>query len=87
MHTLADTDVAAFDLHAEGSIARLLPEVVRQSDKPIIGVIDGGRLYDHLRDVLMAEGVPVFPVCDRAVSALAQYIQARLFADVLRGGS
>jgi acyl-CoA synthetase (NDP forming) len=87
MHTLADTDVAAFDLHAEGSIARLLPEVVRQSDKPIIGVIDGGRLYDALRDVLMVEGVPVFPVCDRAVSALAQYIQARLYADVLRGGS
>ncbi|PKN41542.1 MAG: CoA-binding protein [Deltaproteobacteria bacterium HGW-Deltaproteobacteria-18] len=87
MHTLAETDVPAFDLHAEGGIARLLPEVARQSDKPIIGVIDGGRLYDPLRDVLMAGGVPVFPVCDRAVAALAQYIQARLFADVLRGGS
>lgn len=86
MHTLAETDVPAFDLHAEGSIATLLPDVARQSDKPIIGVIDGGRLYDPLRDALMAEGVPVFPVCDRAVSALAQYIQARLYADVLRGG-
>lgn len=87
MHTLAETDVPGFDLRAEGSIAGLLPDVVRQSDKPIIGVIDGGRLYDPLRDVLMAAGVPVFPVCDRAVSALAQYIQARLYADVLRGGS
>jgi acyl-CoA synthetase (NDP forming) len=86
MHTLGDTDVAAFDLAAEGGIARLLPEVARKSDKPIIGVIDGGRLYDPLRDVLMAAGVPVFPVCDRAVAALAQYIQARLYADLLRGG-
>jgi acyl-CoA synthetase (NDP forming) len=86
MHTLAETDVPAFDLRAAESIAKLLPEVVRQSDKPIIGVIDGGRLYDPLRDMLMAEGVPVFPVCDRAVAALAQYIQARLYADVLRGG-
>jgi acyl-CoA synthetase (NDP forming) len=86
MHTLGETDVPAFDLHAEGGIARLLPEVARGSDKPIIGVIDGGRLYDPLRDVLMAEGVPVFPVCDRAVAALAQYIQARLYADLLRGG-
>ena len=86
MHTLAETDIPAFDLHAAGSIARLLPEVARHSDKPIIGVIDGGRLYDPLRDALMAEGVPVFPVCDRAVSALAQYIQARLYADLLRGG-
>lgn len=85
MHTLAQTDIPAFDLNAEASIARLLPEVARQCDKPIIGVIDGGRLYDGLRDKLMAEGVPVFPVCDRAVAALAQYIQARLYADVLRG--
>jgi len=86
MHTLGETDVPAFDLYAEGSIARLLPQVVSQSGKPIIGVIDGGRLYDPLRDVLMAGGVPVFPVCDRAVAALAQYIQARLYADLLRGG-
>ena len=86
MHTLWQTDIPAFDLGAPESIARLLPQVARQSDKPIIGVIDGGRLYDPLRDVLMAEDVPVFPVCDRAVAALAQYIQARLYADVLRGG-
>lgn len=86
MHTLADTAVPAFDLRAEGGIARLLPEVAGQSDKPVIGVIDGGRLYDPLRDALMAAGVPVFPVCDRAVAALAQYIQARLHADMLRGG-
>jgi len=86
MHTLGLTDIPAFDLGAPESIARLLPQVARQSDKPIIGVIDGGRLYDALRDVLMAEDVPVFPVCDRAVAALAQYIQARLYADVLRGG-
>jgi acyl-CoA synthetase (NDP forming) len=85
MHTLGCTDVPAFDLKTEGSIAKLLPEVARQSEKPIIGVIDGGRLYDPLRDALMAGGVPVFPVCDRAVAALAQYIQARLHADMLRG--
>jgi acyl-CoA synthetase (NDP forming) len=86
MHTLAETTIPAFDLRAENGIAQLLPEVARQSEKPIIGVIDGGRLYDPLRDRLMAGGVPVFPVCDRAVAALAQYIQARLHADMLRGG-
>ena len=86
MHTLGETDVPAFDLKAEDGIARLLPDVARQSEKPIVGVIDGGRLYDPLRDALMADGVPVFPVCDRAVAALSQYIQARLYADLLRGG-
>src|SRR5690606_15856935 len=41
MHTLAEASTPAFDLHAESGIARLLPEVARQSDKPVIGVIDG----------------------------------------------
>lgn len=86
MHTLDTTDVPGFDLRAANSIAQLLPEVARQTDTPLVGVIDGGRLYDPLRDILMARGVPVFPVCDRAVAALAQYIQARLYADLLRGG-
>lgn len=53
MHTLAETAIPAFGLSAPESIARLLPEVARESDKPIIGVIDGGRLYDGLRDRLM----------------------------------
>jgi hypothetical protein len=79
--------VPAFDLNAPESIARLLPEVARETDKPIVGVIDGGRLYDGLRDRLMAGGVPVFLVCDRAVAALARYIQARMYADSIRGGS
>ncbi|GAB1408870.1 acetate--CoA ligase family protein [Desulfovibrionales bacterium] len=84
MHTLDATEVPGFDLWAKGGIAQCLPEVVRQTETPIVGVIDGGRLYDPLRDILMARGVPVFPVCDRAVAALAQYVQARLYADMLR---
>jgi len=86
MHTLAETLEPSFDLRAPGSIARLLPEVARETGKPILGVVDGGRLYDGLRDRLTAQGVPVFPVCDRAVAALARYIQARLHAERLRRG-
>lgn len=84
MHTLSGTDVPAFDMTAANGIASLLGSVAAGCDKPILGVIDGGKLYDPLRDVLNACGIPVFPVCDRAVATLAQYIEARLHADALR---
>lgn len=84
MHTLLETTVPAFSMNAENGIVRLLTEVVGQSEKPIIGVIDGGRLYDPLRDAFNANGIPVFPACDRAVAALSLYIEARLYADAVR---
>jgi len=84
MHTLLETDVPAFDMKAESGIVQLLAEVVGRSDKPIVGVIDGGRLYDPMRDALHNSGVPIFPVCDRAVAALSQYIEARLYAESIR---
>jgi hypothetical protein len=37
-----------------------------------------------MRDAFNKSGVPVFPVCDRAVAALSLYIEARLHADTIR---
>ena len=39
-----------------------MPELVEHMDKPVIGVEDGGRLYDPLVDELIAkaEGMAVF---------------------------
>ncbi|HEU6437919.1 MAG TPA: acetate--CoA ligase family protein [Nitratidesulfovibrio sp.] len=87
MHTLAQTDIAGFDMHADDGIIALLSEAVRRSEKPLVAVVDGGNLYTPLREALNAAGIPVFPVCDRAVAALAQYIEARLHADTLRAGA
>ncbi len=87
MHTLLQTSVQAFSMAAENSIVRLIGEVVRRSEVPIIAVVDGGRLYDPLRDALLRQGIPVFPVCDRAVAAVALYIESRLLAERLRVGS
>jgi hypothetical protein len=47
-------------------------------------VVDGGRLYDPLRDALIAGSIPVFNVCDGAVAALSLYIQGRLRANAIR---
>lgn len=84
MHTLAETDVEAFDLAHKQGIATVFTDVVKHTEKPVVCVVDGGRLYDPLRDTLLEHGVPVFSVCDRAVEALSRYIQGRLYAEALR---
>jgi acyl-CoA synthetase (NDP forming) len=71
-------------MDAENGIIPLLTKMAQESEKPVVGVIDGGRLYDPMRDAFNKSGVPVFPVCDRAVAALSLYIEARLHADTIR---
>lgn len=84
MHTLAETDNPAYALHAPEGIASRMAELSQHTEKPLICVADGGTLYAPLRSTLLAAGVPVFPLCDRAVDALAQYIQARLHIENIR---
>ena len=74
-----------YSLDSEQSIAGLLPAIVRESEKPIVAVVDGGKLFDPLVEVLEQAKVPVFRSSDRAVEALALYIQGRLRAEELRG--
>ncbi len=85
MRTLDDTDVPFFDMHQEKSIKNQIIELVNSCDTPIVTVVDGGRLYDPLRDALTDNSVPVFTVCDKAIAALSLYIQGRLHADTIRG--
>lgn len=84
MQTLPHGSRPEESLDSDTGIARLFPELVRKCAKPVIGVVDGGRLYDPLTDRLEQQGVPVFRSCDRAVTALAKYIEGRLYADALR---
>lgn len=84
MHTLAEPTLPAFSMEDPMSIRYKITEVVNDATKPVIAVVDGGRLYDPLRDDLMANNVPVFPVCDRAVATLALYCEARLRLAELR---
>lgn len=86
MHTLDETTVPAFSMDADNSIVPLLSDVVKNSQVPTVAVVDGGRLYDPFRDILLARGIPTFPVCDRAVTSLSLYIESRLYADSVRMG-
>ncbi len=82
--TLDDRCAKPYAMDSEKSIKNLMIVLVAESEKPIVTVIDGGRLYDPLREALIVNGVPVFDVCDRAVAALSLYIQGRLAAQKLR---
>ena len=82
--TLAGDDRSPYDMDAPGSIRQLMIDLVGRTDKPIVTVVDGGRMYNPLRDSLADNGVPVFTTCDRAISALALYIDGRLANELLR---
>ncbi len=73
-----------YDMHDASSTVQLMPPLVAANTKPLIGIIDGGRLYDAMAGALMDQGVCVFRNCARGTRALVQYVEARLAADALR---
>jgi acyl-CoA synthetase (NDP forming) len=84
MRTLAEVESARYSFDDSESIARMMPKLVAELDKPVVGVVDGGRLYDPLVDELIANGMAVFRSSDRAVQSLAMYIEGRLYVEKLR---
>ena len=75
------------DINDPASTVALMPPLVARNDKPVIGVIDAGRLYDAMAGRLMDQGVCVFRNCARATTALAHYVEARLYASRLAATS
>ena len=73
-----------FDISDPKSTVHLMPPLVERNEKPIVGIVDGGRLYDAMCAGLMDQGVCVFRNCARGTRALVRYIEARLYADALR---
>lgn len=84
MRTLPEEESSSYSFDDPRSIAQAMPALVRSLDKPVVGVVDGGRLYDALVDRLAANGMAVFRSSDRAVQALALYIEGRLHGERLR---
>ena len=74
-----------YDIDSPDSIVQTLPKLVASCPKPIIGVIDGGALFDPMADKLMEQGVCIFRSSERATRALVRYTEARLGAARVRG--
>ncbi len=70
------SDQDRFD--AERGFARRAIDLFQQRNKPLVLVVDGGRMYDPMAALMQAGGVPVFRSGDRAVKALARYVDVRL---------
>jgi acyl-CoA synthetase (NDP forming) len=73
-----------FDITDPKSTVHLMPPLVARNDKPVIGIVDGGQLYDAMSARLMDQGVCVFRNCARGTKALVRYVEARLYANALR---
>lgn len=86
MRTLEKTGRDCFLMSHPDSILHRMIALTEETRTPVVAVVDGGRLYDPLRDALTAGGIPVFSVCDKAIAALSLYIQGRLRADAIRLG-
>ncbi len=84
MRTLAGKESQKYSFDNQASIAQAMPEVINTLNKPVVGVVDGGRLYDPLVDELIAGGMAVFRSSDRAVHALAMYMEGRLYGEKLK---
>lgn len=68
----------AEDAAAAGSLGPRLARLYAATTKAWVVVVDGGRLYDPLADMLEGAGLPVFRTVDRALRALGAYALHRL---------
>jgi acyl-CoA synthetase (NDP forming) len=73
------------DINDPMSTVHLMPPLVARNDKPVVGIVDGGTLYDAMAARLMDQGVCIFRNCARGTRALVRYVEARQYADYLKG--
>jgi acyl-CoA synthetase (NDP forming) len=57
------------DIDREDSIAMRLAKLNNETSKPWIAVVDAGRLYDPMANLLEEKGVPTFRTADEALRA------------------
>ena len=75
-----------YDLKDPKSTVHLMPPIVDRNDKPVVGIVDGGKLYDAMAAALMDQGVCVFRNSGRGTRALVRYCEVRRYAESLRQG-
>jgi acyl-CoA synthetase (NDP forming) len=78
LHTLPEELDQNNKFGSENSIVDRISSLNAVSPKPLIIVVDSGRLYDPMADGFQDHGLPVFRSADIAVSVLGKYIHNRL---------
>lgn len=78
LHTLPEEIDQNNKFGTENSIVERIAALNAVSPKPLIIVVDSGKLYDPMADGFQNHGLPVFRSADIAVSVLGKYIHNRL---------
>jgi acyl-CoA synthetase (NDP forming) len=73
-----------YDIKDPKSTVHLMPPIADRNDKPVVGIVDGGKLYDAMAAELMDRGVCVFRNSGRGTRALVRYCEGRRYAESLR---
>ena len=76
--TLETSAREGFDIHSEESLANTFSVLTNNYDKPIIGIIEGGPMFEPFAKKLMDQGACIFRSTERGVRALVKYTAARL---------
>lgn len=66
------------DVSGPASVASRLVQLARTRSKPMVAVVDGGRLYDPLVQQLIDGGIPTFRSADRAMRIVNAWVENRL---------
>lgn len=78
LHTLPEEMDLNNRVGSKKSIVKRISTLNEASPKPLIIVVDSGKLYDPMADGFQKHGLPVFRSADIAVSVLGKYIYNRL---------
>jgi acyl-CoA synthetase (NDP forming) len=73
LNTLEPHDGHGENVYSENSVAMKLVRLKDEVSKPWVTVVDGGRLYDPMAQLLERHGLPTFRSADRALRLLARY--------------
>ncbi|HLF82565.1 MAG TPA: acetate--CoA ligase family protein [Blastocatellia bacterium] len=69
LNTLAPGQEHLEDIYKEDSIAMRLAKLNKETLKPLVAIVDAGRLYDPMANLLEEKGVPTFRTADDALRA------------------
>jgi len=78
LHTLPSEIDGSGRADSENSIVERISNLNAASDKPLLVVVDSGKLYDPMAEGFQNHNLPVFRSADIAVNVLGKYIYNRL---------
>lgn len=78
LSTLAPGDGHREDVYKDTGIASRMKQIMTDTRKAWVAVIDGGAIYDPLAHLLDESGIPTFRTADRALRLFHAFCDARL---------